>query len=114
AAKFSLLGGEADREGLHTATRQEFDLPIDAGPVKFVPYVLGEAAYWGEDITGEPLTRLYGQAGVRMNLPLWRADPNIQSELFNLNGLAHKIISKLSCCTLTPAKTSINFLNMNS
>ncbi|MFM8253361.1 MAG: organic solvent tolerance protein OstA [Planctomycetota bacterium] len=91
AAKFSLLGGEADREGLHTATRQEFDLPIDAGPVKFVPYVLGEAAYWGEDITGEPLTRLYGQAGVRMNLPLWRADPNIQSELFNLNGLAHKI-----------------------
>ena len=91
AAKFSVLGGEADREGVHTATRQELDLPVDLGPVKFVPYLLGEAAYFGEDMTGESIARLYGQAGVRMNLPVWRADPGIQSELFNLNGLAHKI-----------------------
>ena len=81
----------ADREGLRTATRMELDLPVEIGPVKVVPYVLGEAAYWGEDLSGGDLTRLFGQAGLRSSLPIWRADPGIQSELFNLNGLAHKI-----------------------
>jgi hypothetical protein len=28
---------------------------------------------------------------VKTALPIWRADPTVQSELFNLNGLAHKI-----------------------
>ena len=90
-AKFELLPWEADREGLRSASRMELDLPVELGPVKFVPYVLGEAAYWGEDLSGGDLTRLFGQAGLRTSLPIWRADPGIQSELFNLNGLAHKI-----------------------
>ena len=91
-ATFSPLPGEVDRSGLRAATRNEIDLPLEAGPVKVVPYVLGEAAYWGSDINDQELTRLYGQAGVRASLPLWRADPNIQSELFNLNGLTHKVV----------------------
>ena len=33
-----------------------------------------------------------GQAGVKASLPMWRADPNVRSELFNLNGMAHKIV----------------------
>ncbi len=85
------LPWEANTEGVRAATRQEIDLPIDAGPVRVVPYLLGEAAYWGEDLSGSSLTRTYGQAGVKASLPIWRADPNVQSELFNLNGLAHKI-----------------------
>src|SRR5207247_5780801 len=52
---------------------------------------LGEAAYWGEDLTGNPLTRTFGQAGVKTSLPISRTDPTVQSELFNLNGLAHKV-----------------------
>jgi hypothetical protein len=85
------LPWEANTEGVRAATRHEIDLPLDAGPVRVVPYLLGEAAYWGEDLSGSSLTRTYGQAGVKASLPIWRADPTVQSELFNLNGLAHKV-----------------------
>lgn len=84
-------GAAANREGLRAGTRQELDLPFNVGPVKIVPYVLGDATYWGEDLAGNDLTRVYGQAGLRTSLPLWAANPDIQSTLFNLNGLAHKV-----------------------
>jgi hypothetical protein len=56
-----------------------------------VPYILGEAAYWGQDLNGEDVTRLYFQGGVKASLPVWRADPTVRSDLLNLSGLAHKI-----------------------
>lgn len=90
-AKWIQLPWEANVEGVHAATRQELDLPLELGPAKVTPYVLGEAAYWGEDLTGQELVRGYGQLGVRTSLPFWRVDPLRQSTLFNLNGLAHKI-----------------------
>lgn len=91
AAKFELLPWEVEQEGLRAATRQELDMPIDLGPVKIVPYLLGEAAHWGNDVNGDPMTRLFGQAGVRASLPMWTADNGVQSELFNVNGLSHKV-----------------------
>jgi len=72
-------------------TRQEIDWPFQLGPVKIVPYALGEAGYWGEDITGEDVSRLYGQVGVRASIPAWAANPNVESMLWNVHGLAHKI-----------------------
>jgi hypothetical protein len=90
-ATFQLLPWEVDREGPRAITRHELDLPLQAGPVKVVPYVLGEAGYWGEDINGEQTGRVYGQTGIRTSLPMWRVNPDVRSELFNLNGLAHKI-----------------------
>jgi hypothetical protein len=88
---FNTPGSQDDREGIRAASRQEFGLPLDVGPVRIVPYVLGEAAYWGEDLAGDDLTRLYGQTGVRASMPMWKVDPTVKSELFNLNGLAHKV-----------------------
>lgn len=90
-AVISPLPWEANVQGARAATRHEIDMPLDAGPVKIIPYLLGEAAYWGEDLTGNQLTRTYGQAGIKAALPIWKTDPGIQSELFNLNGLAHKV-----------------------
>ena len=58
-------------QGERLATRQELDWPFQLGPVKAVPYAMGEAAHWGEDQAGQPLTRLWGQAGVRATLPMW-------------------------------------------
>lgn len=92
AALWQLFPWETDSEGIRAATRQEIDLPLSLGPVKVVPYALGEAAHWGGDIDDEDLTRLYGQAGIRASLPLWRVDPTVQSALLNVNGLAHKIV----------------------
>lgn len=90
AAKFTKLPGEVPAEGVEAATQQELSLPVQAGPVKVVPYVMGEAAHYGEAADGEPLTRLTGQTGLRASLPMWRVDPTIQSSLLNVRGLAHK------------------------
>ena len=90
-AKYTPLAWEAEREGLRAGTRHELEFPVQLGPLKAVPYLLGDATYWGEDLTGTDVTRLYGQGGIRTSLPFWTADPTVQSELFNLNGLAHKV-----------------------
>ena len=78
--------------GERLATRQELDLPFQAGPVKLVPYALGELAHWGADITGSPIDRAYGQVGIRTSLPMWTADNAVESQLWNLHGLAHKVV----------------------
>jgi lipopolysaccharide export system protein LptA len=88
---FQLLPWERDEEGLRAISRHSLDLPLEAGIVKVVPYVLGEVGYWGNDLNGDSIARAYGQAGVRASLPMWRVDPTVRSELLNLNGLAHKI-----------------------
>jgi hypothetical protein len=78
--------------GERFVTRQEIDLPLQLGVVKFVPYALGELGHWGEDLSGQPLDRLYGQVGVRASVPMWRTDPTVESILWNLHGLAHKVV----------------------
>ena len=90
-AIFDPLAWEADVEGIRAGTRQEIDFPIQFGPTKVVPYALGDVTYWQEDLSGNDLTRAYGQLGVRASLPMWRVDPSIQSTLWNVNGLAHKV-----------------------
>ncbi len=53
---------------------------------------------WERSLTGvrgstseQDITRAYGQTGVRVSLPFWKVHPTVQSMLFNLNGLAHKV-----------------------
>ena len=48
-------------------------------------------AYWGQDINGQETSRVYGQAGLRGSIPFWSVNSEVRSELFNLNGLAHKV-----------------------
>jgi hypothetical protein len=78
--------------GTVAMTRHELDLPFNVGPVKFVPYALGEAAHWQEDITGSELSRLYGSAGLRGSLQAWTVRPDIRSSILGLNGLAHRMV----------------------
>ena len=98
-SKFRFLPWEVDAAGNPVAargerfvTRQEIDLPFQLGVVKFVPYALGEFGHWGEDLSGQPLDRLYGQVGLRASVPMWRVNPNVESILWNLHGLAHKVV----------------------
>ncbi len=91
AARWTPQDWEVTSIGERLATRQEIDWPFQLGPVKFVPYALGELAHWGQDVNGDDLQRAYWQAGVRANLPMWTADPAVESELWNVHGLAHKI-----------------------
>lgn len=78
-------------DGMKFGTRNELDFPVQVGPVKVVPYLLGDLSYWQEDLQGNDLLRGYGQTGIRASLPIWRVDPSVQSVLWNVNGLAHKV-----------------------
>ena len=80
-----------DREGLRAATRHELGLPMSLGPARVVPYALGELAYWNDDRDGEEVERAYGQVGIRGSLPFWSVNPAVQSTLWNVNGIAHKV-----------------------
>jgi hypothetical protein len=89
---FSFLPWEASSEhGSRLVTRNELDYPVQLGPVKVVPYALGEVGHWGEDLSGNSLDRAYYQAGVRATMPMWRVDPCVESALWNVHGLAHKV-----------------------
>ena len=89
-ALWHLLDWETERKGIRASTRHEISYPFQLGAVKVVPFVLGEAAYWGEDLNGDDAGRLYGQVGVRANLPMWRYY-DFHSRLFNVNGVMHKV-----------------------
>jgi hypothetical protein len=91
AATFALLPYEAPVEGERIATRQALELPLDTGPMKVVPFILGEAAHWGETLDLDDRQRVFGQAGVRTSLPIWAVDPLVENHLLNLHGLSHKI-----------------------
>ena len=70
---------------------QEISAPFYLGPVKLAPYLKGDLAYYSNDVNGDGRGRLFGGAGVRWNLPLSRLYPDVDSEIFNLNGIYHKI-----------------------
>ncbi|MEX0937072.1 MAG: organic solvent tolerance protein OstA [Pirellulales bacterium] len=91
-ATWNPLPWDADVEGEKIVTRQEIDLPFEAGPVKIVPFALGELAHWGEDFAGNDLQRAYFQTGARASLPMWTVDPSVEDPLLNLHGLAHKVV----------------------
>jgi hypothetical protein len=89
---WTLLPYESNVIGERLATRHELDLPFQAGVVKLVPYALGELGHWGQDLTQSPINRAYGQVGIRSSLPMWTADNDIESQLWNVHGLAHKVV----------------------
>lgn len=91
-ATYTRFPWEANVKGERFVTRQELNLPIDAEPFKVVPFILGEAAHWGEALDGEPEQRTYIHTGLRASIPFWAANPLIRDPLFNLNGLAHKVV----------------------
>jgi hypothetical protein len=90
---FQYLPCESDeaKTGLVFSTRHELDLPVSLGPLRVIPYVLGDFSAWGSDQYGNSQNRLYGQGGVRLNLPFWKVRPNCSSRVWYLNGLAHKV-----------------------
>jgi hypothetical protein len=71
---------------------QELSLPFYAGPVKLAPYGVLDLTYYSNALTGEDEGRVYGGGGVRSSLPFSKLYPNVQSELFNLNAINHKVV----------------------
>lgn len=91
-AKFAYLPWENNVKGGRYVTTQEIDLPFAVGGMNFVPYGLGQLAHWDQDLTGNQLNRAYGQVGLRASVPFWASNPTYESTLFNVHGLAHKVL----------------------
>jgi hypothetical protein len=70
---------------------QKVGLPLTLGPIKFVPYLQADLAYYSLDLQGDQVGRVWGGGGATASLPLSQLFPNIQSDLLNLNGINHKI-----------------------
>jgi hypothetical protein len=79
-----------DSSGLVAMTRHELDMPFNVGPVNFEPFVMGEAAYWEDGMGTQSVDRYLLNAGIRARLTASRIYPFVRSDIFNLNGLAHK------------------------
>lgn len=80
-----------EADSFNFSTRHELDIPLEAGPFKVTPYGLGDFSYWGRGNEEKNLSRLYGRAGVRINLPVWKVNTDVDNKTFYLNGLAHKM-----------------------
>ncbi|HEY2840286.1 MAG TPA: hypothetical protein VGJ26_14110, partial [Pirellulales bacterium] len=91
-AKFAYLPWENNVKGGRYFTTQEVDAPFNVGAVNFVPYGLGQLAHWDQDLSGNQLNRAYGQVGLRASVPFWATNPTYESNLFNVHGLAHKVL----------------------
>ena len=57
-----------------------------------MPYAKIDGTYYTEDLNGDQQGRIYGGGGLRASIPLSRLYPEAQSELFNVNGIYHKMV----------------------
>ncbi len=70
---------------------QDVSVPFQLGALKVVPYATLDGTFYSQDVNGDTLGRAYGGLGSRFNLPLSKIYPDISSDLFNLNGIYHKV-----------------------
>lgn len=82
----------SDVDGAVLMSRHEVNAPFSLGALRVVPYALGEAAFWSEDLNGDELDRFVGSAGIRSSLMFWKVFPFVRSRILNLNGLTHKFL----------------------
>jgi hypothetical protein len=71
---------------------QELSAPFHLGPLTLVPYGRLVLSEYTNDEEEQELGRVWGGGGLRASLPLSRIYPDVQSELFNLKGINHKIV----------------------
>jgi hypothetical protein len=81
-------------------TNHELDMPLKFfNAVRLVPYVQGQAVGWTDQLGGGPLGhlptgpmgRIWGAAGSRAEITLWKKYPYVVSELMNVHGLNNKL-----------------------
>ncbi|MCS7047589.1 MAG: hypothetical protein NZO58_14625, partial [Gemmataceae bacterium] len=71
---------------------QDLSLPFQAGPFRLVPYGVLGLMHYSQDLSGDDQGRLYGGGGLRASIPLSRLYGAVESDLFNLDGLYHKMV----------------------
>jgi lipopolysaccharide assembly outer membrane protein LptD (OstA) len=107
AEVFAPLPYMTNASGAVLMSRHELSVPFEVGPINFVPYAMGEAAYWSEDFTNQDINRFVGSAGIRSSLLFWRPYYGVHNRILGLNGLAHKVLFEAEY-SYTDASESFN------
>lgn len=71
---------------------QDVSLPVMLGPIKVVPFATMDVAAYTNGVDHQAHGRFYIGGGARASLPLSRLDPDVRSDLLNLQGLYHKAV----------------------
>lgn len=71
---------------------QELNLPFTLGPFRLVPYAVLDLTEYTSDLDGNTIGRVLGGGGMRGSIPFSRLYPDIQSDLFNVKGIYHKVV----------------------
>ncbi|MGE3803764.1 MAG: hypothetical protein AB7K24_03710, partial [Gemmataceae bacterium] len=71
---------------------QDVSLPFYLGPVKLAPYGVVDLTSYTQDLNGDATGRFYGGGGARASMPLSRLYPSAASDIFNVNGIYHKVV----------------------
>jgi hypothetical protein len=88
--------------------RQEMDWPINAGPIKVVPYVFGRYTVYSQGVhaiipapAGKTIppavqissdqNRLMAGGGVKLTTAFWKVDDSFESDLFDIHRVRHVI-----------------------
>ena len=71
---------------------QELSLPFTLGAFRLVPYGVLDLTHYTRDLTGREESRIYGAGGLRGSIPFTSLYPTVKSDLFNLDGINHKIV----------------------
>jgi hypothetical protein len=71
---------------------QELSLPFKLGPFKVVPFALLDTTEYTREVNGDTIGRVYGAGGASVSIPFTRIYPDVQSDLWNLNGINHKLV----------------------
>lgn len=86
-------------------TRNEIQIPIKLPGANLVPFAMVRPGYWTsspgspdywDDQRGGDVNRLFGQLGARFGSQLWRVYNDVQSKLFDVNGIRHIIQPQLT------------------
>ncbi|MHC4695902.1 MAG: LPS assembly protein LptD [Planctomycetota bacterium] len=72
-------------------SRQEFDLPLNVGAMRFVPFFVTRTTAWDDSPEDGGITRNFATLGVRGSTYLSRTYPDAKSSLFDIDGVRHII-----------------------
>jgi hypothetical protein len=76
--------------------RQEVSRPVNAGPFKVVPYVVGRLTSYTDSPESGSVHRLFGAVGARVGTAFWRTFDRVESRLFDVHRVRHVVEPELN------------------
>ena len=77
-------------------SRQEVGIPMDLGPIRFVPFFVARGTVWDDSRSQGGIVRIFGTYGVRGSMYMSRTYPEAVSTLFDLDGVRHIVKSDVT------------------